>query len=701
MLAEKATSMTGSYDYRLVLLSLLVIFFSCLVTFSFTAKIYHSESRATRLWQIGGALVIGTGIWSMHFIGMLAFSLPIAVGYALDYTALSWLIAIAVSWLALQIASLRELTTRILLAGSLFMGAGISGVHYIGMYAMQLSPPIIYNQLLVMLSLLTAIAASMTAIHILFRLQVRRFESTFLPKISAAVMLSATLAGVHYTVMAAAWFAPNTFCSNATVTNPSLLALVIALGVTGLILVTFIISILDTRSIKNSLCRDRSLQDASHELSHMATMDMLTRLPNRSAFLQHLELGIRRTSRLGSSLAVVFIDIDHFKPINNAYGHHVGDEMLHAIAKRLNTAVRGCDMVARMGGDKFVALIEDINSDQDIVPIVERIVRSLREVFYIENHEIIISASVGIAVSPRDGDIERLIRCADAAMCRAKNDGRNRFRFFDADITLASGRLDEMQNDLRNALSRGELKLYFQPKVDSKTHALMGAEALLRWQHPIKGEISPEIFIPVAERFGLINQIGHWVIEESCRVLHRLREQGIALKISINLSPQQFCDPNLVTNILGVLERFDLPHSSIMFEVSEAAGLQNSKQFNMLSSAFRVAGIELAMDKFGTSDSCLAHLRRIKIDQLNLDHAFIGDISTNTKSLAITSAIIDLAHALNLIVVAGGIETEEQHKILTDLGCDQLQGFLFSHPVPEEKLASLVRQLVVIHKEAA
>ncbi len=304
-------------------------------------------------------------------------------------------------------------------------------------------------------------------------------------------------------------------------------------------LLAYIISALDVNSAKLMLTR-MSLQGDNDELSRMAMIDPLTLLPNRRAFLQHLESGIRRNSRMDKSLAVAFIDIDHFKPINDAYGHHIGDEVLRAIAKRLNAAVRGCDIVARLGGDEFVALIEDIKSDQDIVPIVERILHSLRDVFYVGQHEIVISASVGIAVSPRDGDPERLMICADAAMYRAKSDGKNRFRFFDSDIALASDRLLEIQNDLRDALSRNELKLHFQPKVDSKTHALMGVEALLRWQHPVKGSVAPEIFIPAAERFGLISQIGDWVIEESCRVSHRLREQGVHLKIAINLSPQQF-----------------------------------------------------------------------------------------------------------------------------------------------------------------
>lgn len=443
-----------------------------------------------------------------------------------------------------------------------------------------------------------------------------------------------------------------------------------------------------------------SLQDANHELSRMAMIDTLTQLPNRRSLLQQMESAIRRTSRMGSSLAVAFIDIDDFKPINDSHGHHVGDDVLRAIAKRLNAAVRGCDLVARIGGDEFVALIEDIKSDQDIVPIVERIIQSLREVFYIDNHEIIISASVGIAVSPRDGDMERLITCADAAMYRAKCDGKNQFRFFDSDIELASDRLLEMQSDLRDALSKDQFKLYFQPKIDSKSHRIAGVEALLRWQHPSKGTIAPEIFIPAAERFGLVNQIGEWVIEEACRTLHHMRDQGIDLNISINLSALQFRNANLVTNILATLKRFDLPNTALMFEISETAGAQNPKQFKSLLDALKDAGISIALDKFGTGESSLAHLQRVKVNQLKLDHTFIANISTNDQSRAISNAIIGLAHALELTVVAGGVETEAQRKILTELGCDQLQGYLFARPVPEEKLAALVHQIAAISKDS-
>lgn len=436
-----------------------------------------------------------------------------------------------------------------------------------------------------------------------------------------------------------------------------------------------------------------TFKHANYELSRMAMLDTLTQLPNRRSFQQHLDFGIRRSARMGNSIALAFIDLDGFKPINDALGHHIGDEVLQAVAKRLNTAVRGCDVVARIGGDEFVALLEDIKTDQDIIPIVERMIQSLRDIFFIDHHEISISASIGIAVYPRDGDIERLMVCADAAMYRAKTDGKNQFRFFDSDIELASDLLMEMQRDLSHALAKDEFRLHFQPKVDSKTQSLTGAEVLLRWQHPIKGMLAPAAFIPAAEKFGLINQIGEWVIEESCRTLHRLRSQDLGLKLSLNLSPLQCRNPNLVSHVVRVMERFDLPRSALMFEVTELAATSNPEQMDSLLMGFRHAGIAVSMDDFGAGNSSLVCLQNLKIDELKLDDVLVKHIAINERSRAIASSIIALAHALELSVVAEGVETEEQRQTLAKLGCDEQQGFLFSRPVPEEKLAALIKQL--------
>ena len=684
--------MVGSYNYGLVLLSLLVAFLASLAAFTLSAKVYRSEAQTARLWLIGGAVAMGSGIWSMHFVGMLAFSLPIPIGYSFEETALSWLIAVVISGLALKIANQPVLTTRLLVAGGCIMGAGICGMHYTGMFAMQMTPPIAYNPILVALSILIAIAASMGALLILFWLRARRVEQAWKAKALAAAVMAFAITGMHYTGMAAAEFAPNSVCGAVAAAQPGLLAMTIAFGVFSLILATFLVSMLDAR-MESRATSIVSLKDANHELSRIAMLDTLTQLPNRRLFQQHLEVAISRNLRDGNLLGVAYIDLDGFKPINDELGHHIGDEVLLAVAKRLNAAVRGCDIVARIGGDEFVALIEDIKSDQDIVPIVERIIHSLRDVFFIEQHEITISASVGIAVYPRDGDMKRLMVCADAAMYRAKSDGKNQFRFFDSDIELASDQLLEIQRDLRQALAKEEFKLHFQPKMDSRTHDLVGVEALLRWEHPVKGTIMPNAFISAAERFGLINMIGDWVIEETCRTLHRLRKQGIHLNISINLSAQQFRNVNLVTTVLQLLQRFDMPASCIMFEITEASAIQNPDQFNTLLSAFKKAGIDIAIDKFGTGPSSLAYLQNADVSELKLDRSFISQISTSVQARSIVDALVRLAHALQLTVVAEGVETDEQSRILTELGCDQLQGFLFSRPVPEEKLVTLIRQL--------
>lgn len=683
--------MTGTYDYRLVLASLLVGFVTTLAAFALSARIYRSQPKTAGLWLLGGSAAMGSGIWVSQFMSMMAYKLPVPVGYAFDYTFLSWLTVVGVSWLALKIAIQPVMSPRLVIAGGVLIGIGISGMNYIGMYAMHMTPPITYNLPLVAVSIALAGTASTIILMILYWLRTQRFWQAFVSRIMTAVVTAMTITGTHYTAMSAARFAPDAVSLSVNAPHPGLMAIVIGLGAIILVFATR----LESRMPRTQL----SLEDANNELSRMAMMDTLTHLPNRRLFQQHLEVAIGRSQRVGTSLAVAFIDLDGFKPINDALGHHIGDEVLRAVAKRLNAAVRGCDVVARIGGDEFVALLEDIKSDQDIVPIVERIVHSLRDVFFIDHHEVSISASVGIAVYPRDGEMKRLLVCADAAMYRAKSDGKNQFRFFDADIELASDRLLEMQRDLRLALSRSEFKLHFQPKLDSQTQALIGVEALLRWEHPVKGTIAPSLFLPAAERFGLISQIGDWVIEEACRTQHRLRGKGITINISINLSAQQFRNANLVNSVLDLLNRFDTPPSSLMFEITESSAQHNPDQFDALLHAFKSAGIGMAMDDFGTGRSSLATLQTMQVNELKLDRTFIKDIHINLKTRAIVDAIIRLAHALELVVVAEGVETEEQRKILVELGCDQLQGYLFARPVPEEKLAGLISQLGAIKLE--
>ena len=684
--------MVGSYDYRLVLLSLLVAFISSWAGLGFAARLHGNEAKINQLWLLASAVTIGTGIWSMHFIGMLAFSLPIATGYAFNLTILSWLIAVAVSWMGLKIANHTMLSTGLLVTGGAILAVGICAMHYMGMAAMGMTPSISYNPWLFGLSLLIPALAAMAALRILFWQRTQSGKSIFTAKLLTASLMTIGIAGMHYTGMAAAIFAPNSVCGASASANPALLAIAVAASVIALILGAFLIAIFDAHMESSSASRSLSLQDANQELSRIAMMDTLTQLPNRRLFEQHLEVAIGRTSRGNNSLAIAYIDLDGFKPVNDALGHQVGDEVLIAVAKRLIAAVRGCDVVARIGSDEFVTIIDDIHSDQDIVPVVERIIQSLRDVFYIDIHEIRISASVGIAVYPCDGNIGRLLECADAAMYRAKSDGKNQYRFFDSEIELATNHLQEIQRDLTLAIANKEFRLYFQPKIDSKTERLVGMEALLRWQHPSHGLLEPAHFIAAAERFGLINQIGDWVIEETCRIMQHMHAQGLSVNVSINLSSQQFRNNNLVISVLQALKHFDLPVSSLMVEIVEPSNLHHADQFNLLLTTLKEAGIEIAIGNFGTGISSLAYLQSMQVNELKLDRTFVRDIASNQQTQAIIDSIVRLAHALDLRVVAEGVETEAQRKILTNLGCNQLQGFLFSRPLAENDLASLVRK---------
>lgn len=494
-------------------------------------------------------------------------------------------------------------------------------------------------------------------------------------------------AGIAVTGLGA-WFI-HAICSYMISDKPILLMLTTSLCITSLILVTLLVSMLDLflRSSKSSYPHSRE------NLSQMAMVDTLTQLPNRRALMQHLNAATRRSERTGSTVAIAFIDIDNFKQINDSLGHQVGDEVLQEVSKKLVAAVRGCDEIARIGGDEFIALIEEVKSDDDCVIIVERMVSSIREVTIANHSDWSVTASIGVAMFPRDGNIEALMSAADAAMYRAKKDGKNQFRFFDAEIALASDQLLETQHDLKHALANDELRLHYQIKIDSITREPVGAEALLRWEHPVKGLLTPVAFIQAAERFGLSYAISNWVLEECCRTLHRLNFQHIPFNISVNLSHQQLKNSNLVNEIKDMLKRFSLPSSCIMFEITESAALKNQKLFNTQLQRFKEAGINIAIDDFGTQPSSLAYLQSLEVSELKLDPAFISNIDKNHKTRGIIQAVIELAHVLELNVVAEGVETEDQRRILADLSCDQMQGFLISRPVPEEKLIRLLKKI--------
>ncbi len=428
-------------------------------------------------------------------------------------------------------------------------------------------------------------------------------------------------------------------------------------------------------------------------INELALVDHLTQLPNRGAFMHHLQTSISRCERNGSSLALAFIDVDNFKTINDTHGHAVGDEVLQKISRRLVSAVRGCDKVARIGGDEFVAIIEDVEHDQDCIAIVERMVTSVRESCTIAHTELHLSVSIGVAIHPSSGDVESLIHSADKAMYRAKKDGKNQYRFFDEEIALAAEQLLEMQFDIKNALANEEFVLHYQIKIDSITRTPVGAEAFLRWQHPTRGMLTPADFMESAERLGLSYAIHDWVNNECCKTLKQLKSLHIPFHIAINLSQQQMANPNLVEDICSLLKQYELPTSCVMFEVTENAATKNKSLFNAQLERFKAANIKVALDDFGTQDSSIVNLQSMQVSELKLDPTFTSEITTNHKIRSVIQAMIELAHVLGLNVVAENIENEEQRLALAELGCDHMQGYLFSRPLPEERLIGLLKNL--------
>ena len=528
---------------------------------------------------------------------------------------------------------------------------------------------------------------------ILFWLKNYSGEYPSVTKSTFSLLISFAITSVHLLYSAAIEIPDNAISDNPLHLNSTLLGVTVALGLICLFLVLFIIAIfydkLGDDTFKFNLFKKEDLR----KISQQALVDALTQLPNRRALMQHLEFATKRCERNGTGLAVAFIDADNFKQINDSLGHKIGDQVLQKIASRLVTAVRGCDEVARIGGDEFIAIIEGVENNEDYIAVAERMVSAVHAPCTIENTELNLSVSIGVAMHAIGGSIEQLISSADTAMYRAKKDGKDQFRFFDAEIALATDQLLEIQYDLKNALANDELKLHYQIKINSVTREPEGAEALLRWQHPVRGLLYPADFMHAADRFGLSYAISDWVIEESCRTLHQLNYLNIPFDISVNLSHNQIANISFVDDVTSMLKRFDLPASSLVFDLTESSVLKNQSQFYNQLARLKEAGIKVAIDDFGTSSSSITNLQNWQVDELKLDPAFTVDIEVNPKTRGIVQAVIELAHVLELNVVAEGVETEGQRKVLVELGCDQMQGFLISRPIPEERLVILLKNL--------
>jgi len=440
--------------------------------------------------------------------------------------------------------------------------------------------------------------------------------------------------------------------------------------------------------------RDEVLRQHQDNLQVLAHFDSLTQLPNRALYYDRLSQALLQATRTTQKVAVMFVDLDHFKDINDTSGHRIGDLLLKDVAERLQKIVRASDTVARMGGDEFTVLLPNLEDPDNVSPVAQKILKNISEVYRVEGNEIYITASVGITIFPNDGQtVDELLKNADTAMYHAKNNGRNVFQFYSQEMNVKMMNRLDLQNSLRHALERKEFILYYQPRVNIVDRSVSSMEALIRWSHPEKGMIMPDRFIPMTEETGMIVPIGEWVIRAACLQIIKWQGKGIPLfPVAVNVSAYQLRRPNFVETVTGILEETGVSPDSLEIELTESAIMQDVDFTIKMLKAFKSLGIMISIDDFGTGYSSLSQLKRFPIDSLKIDRSFIANITTNADDRAIVIAIISMAHSLGLNIIAEGVETEAQLALLSEQGCQEMQGYLFSKPLPPDLLEKLLQE---------
>lgn len=431
-----------------------------------------------------------------------------------------------------------------------------------------------------------------------------------------------------------------------------------------------------------------ALKSANQRMENLALFDSLTGLANRRLFTDRLNVSIRNAQRHKKVTALFFLDLDQFKRINDTLGHQAGDELLLIVAERLKSCVRQEDTVARLGGDEFTILLNDIVDLDKIASIAEHVLQSLKKPIRLGKHEVIISTSIGITLAPDDSaEAETLMKNADLALYMAKDNGRDCYHFFTEDLNTRANKLLEIENELRQAIANEDFYLHYQPQINLKTGEIASVEALIRWHHPIKGEISPADFIPVAEETGLIVPIGEWVMRQACKEIQRLYKQtGKHLRVAVNLSPRQFNDLKLVDTVANALAESGLYAEKLEIEVTESMLMHDINAVIEQLNRIKSTGSTITIDDFGSGYSSLSYLRSLPVDILKIDQEFVTDIPEDLSAMEIASAVIAVAHKLNLKVVAEGVENIDQRDFLVINGCDYAQGYFFSRPLSYEGL---------------
>ena len=647
------------------------------VALDLVRRVGASTGRATALWLAGAALSLGTGLWCVHFITLSAKPLQFPVGYGGALTAAGWLGGVVASALALGIGfsgpwrAARALPAALLLAVAAVLGSGVY------LLDMRIAPVPHWRPLwpaLGVLGLAALLSACAWLVGGLRSADLRlRIVAAALGGIGAVGAHRLVVLGVQVPLDAVSLHHLGRF-SDTTLT------VLAALGTSSLLLALLALSIMESRM-------RTALRAAIERVEDAARTDALTQLPNRHSFDARLDAAARRAAHENTPMAVLFIGLDNFKPVNDCFGRRIGDLLLQTMAQRLRNAVGAQGMLARVGGDEFVLLLGSDAGRAVAAAMAQELLDVIAEPCEIEGRPAPVTGSIGIVLYPRDGSLSTATAHAEVAARYAKRNGGATFAFFEPHMLGDAREQVELLRDLRQAVSRQQLELYYQPKVHAPSGEITGAEALLRWHHPQRGMVSPAVFVPIAERHGLIGVLGQWVIEEACRQARAWRDQGLRMRVAINLSVHQLRQPDLADRIAAALQRHQVNPQLLTCEITESVAMEDAEGTMRIFEKLAAVGVHISIDDFGTGYSSLAYLRKLPAGELKIDRSFVLDLESSADARAVVDAVVKLAQALGLKVVAEGVETEAQAHVLRALGCDVLQGYLYAKPMSAKALA--------------
>ncbi|WLV24035.1 EAL domain-containing protein [Aciduricibacillus chroicocephali] len=664
--------MQGSYNPYIVALSIIIAVLASYSALIIVGKVSYSEGKARIFWLAAGSVVMGSGVWSMHFVGMLSFQMGMKMQHDIALTLTSMAASIFSAFIAFWITAQRKIKGTRIAVGGLVMGSGIITMHYIGMEAMQMTMTIQYDPVWWTISAVIALVASYAALFLFLRF--RNSHRASISKWLSSLAMGFAICGMHYSGMKATIFKSKLPMPNVHTGMDNGLDPVLLYGVTVIIFILLLTS-------WGAMFFER------HVLERLAYADSISGLPNRNDMNRHFH------SNAGSTdTAVLFLDLDQFKTINDTLNHVIGDKLIAEAGQRLKH-LQGEDCeVFRIGGDEFL-IVANFSNEMKAKALAEQALNMIERVFHIGTNELYITGSIGISIGKIDEyEHSNLLREAETAMYEAKQRGSNSYVIYNEELGKRKTRKLKLEHDLHQALVKNQLFITYQPQWNVVDNQLSGFESLLRWKHPTKGLVSPAEFIPIAEETGLIIPITKWVIEKACHQARLWYDQGWSQSIAVNLSIRIFQNGQLFSWVEEALGKSGLPPHMLELEITESMVMRNMDDIIRQLEDVRQLGVRISLDDFGTGYSSIAVLDRIPIDCLKLDRLFTNDLETPNKH-AIVKGIIRMAKSLKLDIVAEGVEHQEPIDILTTLGCDVMQGYFYGKPMTPPEVSEWLADL--------